>query len=258
MISVRDLRCTYRGGVVALDGVSIEAAAGTITGIIGPNGSGKTTLIKSMAGFLMPDRGTVTIEGRPLADVAPRERARIIAYVPQSTDIPFPFTVLEVVLMGRSPYLKPFALEGRGDVTLAAQIMEETEIHAFAHRRIQELSGGERQRAVLARALVQGARIMLLDEPTASLDLRHKVMFYHILKRRCVERNMTVIAAMHDINLASLFCDRLVLLDGGRVAAYGNPIEVLNEETLRHVFRVGISVINNGVSNTPFILPAAL
>lgn len=258
MISVCDLYCTYPGSVVALGGVSTECAAGTITGIIGPNGSGKTTCIKSMAGLITPDRGVVMLDGRPLAEFSLRERARIIAYVPQSTEVPFPFTVLEMVLMGRAPYLKPFAFEGQNDVALAHKAMGETEIGAFAGRRIQELSGGERQRAVLARALVQGARIMLLDEPTASLDLRHKVMFYSILKRRCVDQRLTVVSAMHDINLASLFCDRLVLLDRGHIAALGKPNDVLQENTLQRVFRIGVSVVNDGSLPVPFVFPHTL
>ncbi len=253
-IEVCDLAYVYPGRASALDGVSFSCARGTITGIVGPNGSGKTTLIKNLAGMFKPARGCAAVEGRRVDTIPPRERACTIAYVPQETHIPFPFTAFEVVLMGRAPHLKALSFETAADVAEARAAMEATDTERFASRCIQELSGGERQRVVLARALAQRPRAMLLDEPTSSLDIAHQVSFYSLLAERCAREGLTVVTTMHDLNIAARYCHRIVLLDDGSVASIGAPAEVFTEDNLQRVFGVALSVGACGSTGIPLIV----
>lgn len=254
MITVRDISYSYATGAPVLKKIAFACERGTITGIIGPNGSGKTTLIKVMAGLLAPDEGTVLIDGGSLANRSVSERSREMTYVAQSEHIPFPFTAFEVVLMGRTPYRSALAFESTEDVAIAHEAMSVTETQDFAARSIFDLSGGERQRVVLARALAQQSKVMLLDEPTASLDIRHKVAFYSVLRRRCRETKLTAIAAMHDINLASLTCDRIVVIKGGRIVSVGNPNDVLTKNIISQVFETDLH-IGRDPAGQPFVLP---
>lgn len=255
MITVDNLHFAYPNGTEALSNVSLRCRPGTITGIIGPNGSGKSTLIKCLAGILHPLQGGVSIEGRLIHAMSHHERGRAIAYVQQDGYIPFHFSALEVVLMGRSPHRGTFAFETDDDIARAYRVMEETDTSEFASRCIQELSGGERQRVMLARALVQEARIMLLDEPTSSLDIRHRAMFYAVLARRCRENNLVVVAAMHDLNLASLCCDQLALLSEGCIVSCGAPVDVLSETMMAEVFKTPVSIAKDRYDRGPFVLP---
>jgi len=255
MITIEKLHFAYPNGVEALKDVSLATEPGKITGIIGPNGSGKSTLIKCLAGILSPDRGDVLFDEIPIGEMSHRDRARTIAYVSQDTHIPFQFTAMEIVLMGRAPYNGAFGFETEEDIESARRAMKETETERFSSRYIQELSGGERQRVILARALVQDPHIMLLDEPTASLDIHHSILFYNILHRRCREKGLTVIAAMHDFNLASLFCDQLLLLEDGYALTKGSSHEVLRKELLSDVFCTKISIVEIDGLPSPFVLP---
>ena len=254
MIRLTNISFAYSSGASVLKDVSFSCGRGTITGIIGPNGSGKTTLIKIMAGLLSPGGGQVFLDDRPLMDRSIAERSREMAYVPQSEHIPFPFTAFEVVLMGRAPHQSALAFESKRDIAIALEAMGATEARAFADRSIFELSGGERQRVVLARALAQQPRVMLLDEPTASLDIKHKVAFYSVLKKRCEENGLTVVAAMHDINLAALICDRMLVLKEGRVSSTGSPNDVLTKDAIYQAFGVELH-IGCDSRGRPFILP---
>lgn len=256
MIAARDIYFTYPDGVDALTAVSIAVEPGTITGIIGPNGSGKTTLIKVLAGLLEPSRGSVELDGQPLSDRSIAERSKVIAYVSQDTLIPFSYTALEIVLMGRAPYLKPLAFEGKRDYAIAHRAMMQTEVEQYAGRPIQELSGGERQRVILARALAQTPRVMLLDEPTASLDIKHQIDLYRLLTQRRDDERLTVLAAIHDLNIAAHFCDRIVVLGKGRIAAAGTPRSVLTREMLRDVFAADVWVGERGPDGLPYVLPS--
>lgn len=242
---IRAKGCSVRYGkhIDALTDIDFEATAGTMTGVIGPNGAGKTTLIKCLAGLIAPTSGTVAVDGRILNGMPPRARAALIAYVPQAGELPFAYRALEIVLMGRAARLKPFAFEGQSDIEASLAALAAVDAGEFAGRYFHELSGGEQQRVVLARALAQETPMLLLDEPTTSLDLCHTVAFYRLLKRRCAERNATVVAAMHDLNMAAFFCDRLVVLDRGRVASVGSAREVLTEETVERVFGVEVDTI---------------
>jgi len=254
MITLDNISYSYASGTTVLKEVAFACERGSITGIIGPNGSGKTTLIKVMAGLLAPEKGTVLIGDSPLTDRSVAERSREMAYVAQSEQIPFPFTAFEVVLMGRAPHRSALAFESKEDVAIALEAMNATESYGFASRSIFELSGGERQRVVLARALAQQPRVMLLDEPTASLDIRHKVAFYDVVRKRCREAQLTAIAAMHDINLAALICDRIAVIKDGAIVSIGKSHDVLTKDIIYRAFEIDLH-IGRDPAGKPFVLP---
>ncbi len=243
------------GGRQVLDGVDVGVEAGEIVGLIGPNGAGKSTLVRLLAGVLRPAGGTVRLHGRPIADWKPALRAREVALVPQDPAVDFPYTVLEVVLMGRAPHLPPLALPRRHDLALARAALARLDMADLEARRIDELSGGERQRVFLARALAQDPRILLLDEPTTHLDLRHQTQLHDVARRRCREDGLGVLTVLHDLNLAAAFCDRLVLLAGGRVVSAGRPADVLDGATLERAFGVRVWVGRHALTRTPVVLP---
>jgi iron complex transport system ATP-binding protein len=229
-------------------------AAGEMLGVIGPNGSGKSTLLRLLSGVLQPSSGDVRVYGRPLAAYARREIGRAIAVVPQETMIEFPFSVTEVVLMGRSPHLGGFAFEGDRDMQVARDAMQRTGVLDLASRSIHELSGGERQRVVLARALAQEAGILLLDEPAAFLDIRHEVEIYDLL-RDLQREGRSVLTVLHDLNLAALYCDRVALLKAGRLVRVGTPAEVITYRTLTEVYETEVYVDTNDITGAVNVLP---
>jgi len=230
------------GTAHAVDGVSLAVPRGSFTGLLGPNGCGKTTLLKLMAGVLRPESGTVTLEGRVLADMPRRTAARHLAVVPQDTHPAFDYTSLEIVLMGRHPHLRPTQLEGPGDLAIAYESLEATGTLHLATRPFTSLSGGERQRVVIASALAQQPDILLLDEPTASLDLGYQLEVASLLRRLSGDRNVTMVMATHDLNLAASMCDALALLRGGRLLRHGPTSEVLTTGTVRELYDVEADV----------------
>lgn len=228
---------------------------GRITGLLGPNGTGKTTLVRLASAALRPTAGRVLLFGDDLGAMPARERARSVAVVPQETHPVFDFTVEEIVQMGRAPHLGLFGLAGPRDRKIAREAMQSCEVTHVAGRSYRALSGGERQRVLLARALAQEARLLLLDEPTAFLDLKHRLAVYALLGRLHRERGLSVVVVSHDINLAARHCDRLVLLRCGAVAADGTPAEVLRPEPLRSVYEVDVEVRTDPSSGRPFVIP---
>ena len=230
------------GATHAVNGVSLAVPRGSFTGLLGPNGCGKTTLLKLMAGILRPESGTVTLEGRALADMPRRTAARHVAVVPQDTHPAFDYTSLEIVLMGRHPHLRPTQLEGPADVAIAYESLEATGTLHLAMRPFTSLSGGERQRVVIASALAQQPDILLLDEPTASLDLGYQLEVASILRRVSRDRNVTMVMATHDLNLAASMCDALALLRRGRLLRHGTTGEVLTTDTVRELYDVEADV----------------
>jgi iron complex transport system ATP-binding protein len=226
----------------AVRDVSLTVARGSITGLLGPNGCGKTTLLKLLAGMLQPRGGQVTLDGRPVSALTRREIARRLAVVPQETRTPFDFTVIEMVLMGRYPHLGAFELEGARDLAIAREALAATGTTAFESRAFSTLSGGEKQRVVIAGALAQSAEVLLLDEPTAALDLRYQFEIITLLRRLNAERGTTVIVSTHDLNLAAALCDRMVLLRGGRIMAQGATGEVLTPEHVRALYEIDADV----------------
>jgi len=247
---VEDLRFKYDESWV-LDGLSFEVREGEILGIIGPNGSGKTTILRVLSRVLIPQEGEVHIRGKNLLELMQKEIAQIIGVVPQDAYFPFPFTVGEVVLMGRSPWLSGFGFESERDLQIASHAMALTNTLSFTNRLIFELSGGERQRAIIARALAQMPQVMLLDEPTAYLDIGHQIEIYDLIKKLNAEKKLTVIIVSHDLNLASEYCDRLILLDAGRIYEEGSPKEVITEENLSRVYQSKVLVEENPVTGAP-------
>ena len=239
-LAAQDVSFTV-GMAQLLEAVSLEVRPGTLLGLIGPNGAGKSTLLKCISQLLAPTVGRVTLDDEDLRGRSPQEIARHIALLPQSTTLNFAFTCLEVVLMGRNPHLGRFQAEGARDHAIAQQSMTDTGSAEFVTRLITEVSAGERQRVLLARALTQQPRLLLLDEPTAGLDVQHQLQVFTLI-RDLVGQGLTAIAVVHDLNLAARFCDRLVLLDRGKVHAWGRVRDVLTPENLASVFRVEATV----------------
>ena len=252
-IRVEAVTFAYGSDAVLRD-VSCTIGRGEFVGIIGPNGSGKSTLLKLMSGYLRPARGQVAIDGRPVERLSRAALGPLIGVVPQDTLVALPFTVMEMVLLGRTPHGAGFAFEDEHDLAAARRAMERTDTVALAGRRVTELSGGERQRVILARALAQEPRILLLDEPAAFLDIRHEVEMYDLL-RDLQREGMTVVSVLHDLNIAALYCDRLVLLAGGQVARAGTPAEVVTYQMLTEVYGTEVYVAMNDVTGALNVLP---
>jgi len=255
-LAMERLRFAY-GRTPILAGLDLTVPAGTITGVLGPNGSGKTTLVRLASAALHPSAGRIALFGDDLASLPARERARRVAVVPQETHPVFEFTVEQIVRMGRAPHLGFLGLEGPRDRKIAREAMELCAVVHVAERSFRALSGGERQRVMLARALAQEARLLLLDEPTAFLDLKHRLAVYALLGRLHREHGLTVVVVSHDINLAARHCDRLVLLRCGAIAADGSPAEVLRPGPIRSVYEVDVEVRTDPSSGRPFVIPLA-
>ena len=245
-ISAQDLTYEIEGSML-LDGVDLHADRGQFVGLIGPNGAGKSTLLRTISGILRYRRGAVRLDGVDLKSLSTKDVAAALALVPQIAPYTYGFTSIELVLMGRYPHLGRFQIEGREDDRIARDAMRLTETEQFADRTLDTLSGGERQRVFVARALAQQPRILLMDEPTANLDILHQLKVLDLV-RQLVADGLTAIAAIHDLNVAARYCDKLVLLDRGRVLAVGSPEEVLTPETIESAFDVHSAVYRDPVT----------
>ena len=244
LLVARGVRHAF-GATAVLDGVDLELPRGRLLVVVGPNGAGKTTLLRVLAGTLLPDHGEVRLAGVPLDGLSRREVAQRLAVVPQESLVPFPFLVREMVALGRAPFLGPLGREGASDVALTERALAELELEPFAERAYPTLSGGEKQRVLLARALVQNVPTWLLDEPTAHMDLGHRLHCWEWLRgwlAAAPERGCLLVT--HDLVLAARFADELVLLERGRVAARGAPRDVLTPDRIAAVYgveaRVGV------------------
>ncbi|MBX3331772.1 MAG: ABC transporter ATP-binding protein [Nitrospira sp.] len=242
-----------------LDDISFQVYEGEVLGVVGPNGSGKTSLLKVLARLMTPQQGHIDLFGQDIASLTQREVACVVGVVPQDSQQLFPFTVVETVLMGRFPH-RPrdrwaggFGWENREDVAIAKQAMVTMDVAHLAQRAVTDLSGGERQRTMIARALAQTPKVLLLDEPTAFLDLQHQVGIGSVLCRLKDERGLTVVFVSHDLNLVSQYCDRLILLDEGRVIRLGYPEEVIESDVLETVYRCRVLVDRHPESGLPRI-----
>jgi iron complex transport system ATP-binding protein len=244
------------GPRAVLEGVDVTVAAGEVVGVLGRNGAGKTTLLRVACGALAPDAGRVLVDGRSLDSLGRRERARSVALVPQDTQVPFPFSVAELVLMGRTPHLGWLGFEGAHDLDVARAALDRMGIGALADRSVLTLSGGERQLAMVARALAQQPRLLLLDEPTAFLDLRHRLEVLTVVRELAAAGGSALVVS-HDLGVAARFCDRLVLLGGGAILASGPPRDVLTPATLRAAFAIEADV-SIGADGVPVVVPRAL
>jgi iron complex transport system ATP-binding protein len=256
MLEAREIILKY-GSRVAVTSVSLRLDPGQITAIIGPNGAGKSTLLRAFNGALKPASGDIVLDGLPLDSYGRRTISRRIAAVAQEADLRFPVTVIEFVLGGRYAWASTGAWgwETGHDLEIAEAVLRETELVELRGRLMNELSGGERQRAVLARALATEAAILLLDEPTANLDLGHQAAILKLVRGRCDQRGASAAVVTHDLNLAAEFADRLLLLKDGQPFAFGAPQEVLTPESLRHAFEVTVLVDRHPVTGVPRITP---
>jgi iron complex transport system ATP-binding protein len=256
MIELDDVSLGYNHKAV-LHNVSMKVAPGQILGLVGPNGSGKSTLIKGMTGVIDLFSGHIFIDGHDIVTIKPDKLARIVATVPQSPAMPGAFSAFEVVLMGRTPHLGLLRYEGGKDLAIAWQAMEATHTQSFAERRVSEISGGERQRLVIARALTQQPKAMLLDEPTANLDINHQVEILNLVKSLCLEQSLTVVIALHDLNLAAQYCDWMVMLNGGKVYAEGTPLDILTATNIKRVYGAEVCVYPHPINKLPTTLITA-
>lgn len=254
ILQLRDVHFAYDGAPV-LRGVDFSVAEGGFVAVVGPNGSGKTTLVRIVTGLLRPQRGECLVAGRPTHTYRPRELARLVAVVPQESYIAFPFTALQVVLMGRAPHLGPLGFESARDVAAARTALRETDSEPLADRLLGELSGGEKQRVIIARALAQEARLLLLDEATTHLDIRHQLDIFRIVRRLNRDRGVSVVMVEHDLNLAAGMSDRMVLLTQGRVFADGTPGEVLTEDNIHQAFGARVRRELDPLTGRPVLLP---
>ncbi len=251
-IVVRNLFFSY-GSKPVLNGLCFNIDRGCFFIIIGPNGSGKTTLMNLLCGITKPEKGEIDLLGQPQKKYSRTVLARTVALVPQRIRLDFPFTVQEVVLMGRTPHLGMLGLERSEDLRLARQTMEFTEVHHLAHRTIEQLSGGELQRVSIARAICQQPRIILLDEPTASLDLAHQIRIMDLMERLKQEQGITVVMVSHDINLASMYADCLLMLKQGQIVRTGAPARVITCETIEAVYGCPVLVERSSLDASPKI-----
>ena len=257
MLEVHDVRVLY-GNRPVLRGISFCVGAGEILGVIGPNGAGKTTLIRALSGVLPLAGGTVCVDGQDLTALKPAERARQVAVVPQARSLPPAFTGWELAMLGRTPHLNWLGQVSIGDEARVRQALERAQAADLAPRRLGELSGGEQQRLLLARALAQEAPLLLLDEPTTHLDLQYQVSLLDQVRALAIRENLTVVVALHDLNLVSRYADRVALLVEGELRALGEPGEVLQPELLGQVYQLPLQVLNNTASGRPVILPKFL
>lgn len=239
---IHQLSFGYSGEPVVRD-IALEVEPGEFIAVVGPNGAGKSTLLKLMAGLLDNFSGSIAFMGRPIDQFSPRELARRVAVVPQETHVAFPFTVEEMVLMGRLPYRSGFVFDTAEDSAYAAEAMVRTDTRTLARRTFAELSGGERQRVVLAGALAQKPEMLLLDEPTVYLDMKHQVEFYEILEQLNAQ-GMTVLAVTHDINLAARYAKRMIAVRHGGIVLDGPPDEILTPENLHEIFEISAAVVD--------------
>jgi len=250
-VVVQGIACRY-DSIPALDGVSLQIPQGEFAGVVGPNGSGKTTLLRAIHALVPPERGTVLLRGADAAGLTARQVASMVAMVAQQPHHGFGFSVQDIVMMGRYPHLPLFAAESEADVAVVRDAMERTRTWHLRSRPVDGLSGGERQRVLLARALAQAPEVLLLDEPTAHLDIRYQLDMMELIAGLNA-RGLTVIAALHDLNLASMFCRVMVLLHEGHVAGMGAPAEVLTPARLRDVYGAEVEVRTHPVTGRPLV-----
>jgi iron complex transport system ATP-binding protein len=253
-IAARGLGFAYEGRQV-LQRVDLTVEPGEVVGLLGPNGSGKSTTIKILSGVLRDYAGSATVDGREVRQAGRRDLARTLAVVPQEPVFGFPFTALEIALMGRHPHLAGLAFESTTDLELARDALRRCGADTFASRAIHELSAGERQRVVFAKALAQQPRVLLLDEPASFLDIRHQVEIYDVVRSLVEEQQCSVLTAMHDLNLAAEYCDRIYLLREGRVEARGPTAEVFTYANLTRVFETDVYVDTNALTGKLLVVP---
>jgi iron complex transport system ATP-binding protein len=255
MLKIQSLSASYNSRQILHD-VSLNVGSGEVLALIGPNGAGKSTLIRAVSGVI-PYTGHVRTNGDDFASFSPIQRARHIATVPQAVSLPPAYTVWETVILGRTPYLGFLGQVSEKDEEIARQSLERVSAQQFAERRVGELSGGEQQRVLLARALCQSTPILLLDEPTAHLDLQYQVSLLELVSDLAHKDNLAVLVALHDLNLAAHYADRIALMVAGNIKAIGKPKEVLQPELIAEAYCLPVQVVKHPFLDVPLVLPDA-
>ncbi len=253
-LNVNKVECHY-GPIKILSDITLDVKPGDFVGILGPNGSGKTTLLKSISRVLKPYCGAILIDNEDIYKIKSVEAAKKMAVVPQDNTVGFNFSVMDVVLMGRNPHLGQFQMESAKDVEIARNAMELTNTWELANRSVNELSGGERQRVIIARALAQEPKILLLDEPMNNLDIINQLEVMDLVKSLCVKNGLAVLAVIHDLNMAARYCTAVLMLKKGKVYASGKIEEVLTSENISNVFEVDAIVKKNELTNSLYVIP---
>jgi iron complex transport system ATP-binding protein len=239
---------------MVLKSVDLKIESGQMVAIVGPNGSGKTTFLRLASGVLRPTKGKILLDKIDLKDLSRNKIAQRVAMVPQYFYMPFSFTVAEVVMMGRTPFIKLLGGEKEHDRDAVHYSMESTGVSEFESRLFNDLSGGERQRAILALAMAQEPKLLLLDEPTAHLDINHQIELLQLVRKLNQDEGITIAAVMHDLNLASIYFDRIIILKNGSVYADGSPQEVLTADTIQHVYGTQVHVTTHPTTGTPYVI----
>ena len=254
-LRIENIECRY-GSTKVLENISFDASGGNFIGLIGPNGSGKTTLLRSISRILRPHVGTVFLDGRDVYSLKIKEVAKKVAVVPQDTvTSAFSFTALEMVLMGRTPHLGWLESEGKKDYAMAENAMRITNTWHLVDRPFTELSGGEKQQVIIARALAQEPKVLLLDEPTTHLDINHQVEILNLIKKLSEKEKLTIIAVFHDLNLAAQYCDYLILLNQGEIESIGAPEVVLTPKNIKRVYHAEVLVKRHPITNSLYLIP---
>ncbi len=237
-----------------INGVSLEINRGDFIGIIGPNGCGKTTLLRLMSRILVPQKGFITLEGSDICRMDLKEFCQKVAFVAQDTAINFSFSTFEIVLMGRIPHLGRLQAETKKDIAIAQNALIMTDSLYLKEKNIDEMSSGERQRVIIAKALAQEPVLLFLDEPTSHLDIGHQIQILDLLRKLNRRNNLTIVTVLHDLNLASEYCNRIVLINEGRVFKEGTPSDVLTYENIEAVYKTVVVVNNNPINSKPYVL----
>ncbi len=253
-LAIGDIDCYY-GSTKILENIEFAVKSGEFLGILGPNGSGKTTLLKSISRILEPKKGAILIDASNIYDMKTVDVAKQLAVVPQTTPVTFDFTALEVVLMGRNPHMARFAVESKEDLAIAKNSMQLTNTWHLAKRPVTELSGGERQRVIIARALTQEPKILLLDEPTTHLDISNQLEIMDLIKQLCKTKKLLIVAVFHDFNLAARYCDSVILLKDGKIVAVGKSEDTLTSENVKKVFSVDTIVKKHPITGYLHVIP---
>ncbi len=254
MLEAKGLACGYNSSLV-LKNIDLSVEKGELLGIIGPNGSGKTTLIRALSRVIRPVAGKVLLQGKDIWNMSPKEFARKVAVVSQSDDFQSQMTVEEFVLLGRRPHFRKFQLfESKKDLEVAKWAMHITGVYSLRKRKLKSTSGGERQLASIARALSQDPEILLLDEPAAHLDIHNQISLLKLIKRLNQETGITVLIVFHELNLASSFCEKLILLENGKVYASGKPEDVITPENIKNVYKLEVLVKSHPMTSRPYVI----
>ncbi len=254
LITSQNLTCGY-GEEPILHDISFSLNTGDFVGVIGPNGCGKSTLVRALTAILKPISGHVTLGNQNISSLSPRDISRQIAVIPQDTAILFGFSVLEMVLMGRTPHLKRLQRSGDHDHSVAERALEQTDMHHLKDRKMTELSGGERQRAIIARALAQEPCLLLLDEPDSHLDIGHQIEIFDLLDHLNRTRDLTLLCVSHNLNLAATYCRQLMLMQEGRILATGSPKETITSQNIKTLYGVNAAIHANPTNGAPQITP---